>query len=359
MVSGDEDSPRTLLLGRDSTLLSDEQLARKLQHEEELAADAQWASRASKRARVELTEDVSSFSLDICRGPLCDDAPGLLHGCLRCASDAARSEMWLCGPTPFYHQNRSSPKNGKGLSTTDSTGAVRDSWSCGYRNIQMLIGHLILRCGSAHEGVNGHGWGQLFGGVVPDIDSLQVELERLWTHGFDTEGRDHFQGRVRGTRRWIGTSEACVLLRGQRVRCNIESFRSGLSTLNAATEVMEYVYKYFAAQSSNTRGLQISPRPPLYFQHHGHSRTVIGMQRRYELCGKISNYLFILDPQLGLQGFEDFLKGVRRGHGWERYVKRSLAPLQRKSEYELLVLEPEGAISDEQTANARCVSIHV
>ena len=56
------------------------------------------------------------------------------------------------------------------------------------------------------------------------------------------------------------------------------------------------------------------------------------------------------------RGFEDFRACASRGRGWERFVKRSLAPLGRKSEYELLVVEAGAAILREQAEAALCVA---
>merc|ERR1712070_735363 len=97
-------------------------------------------------------------------------------------------------------------------------------------------------------------------------------------------------------------------------------------------------------------------RPALYLQHDGHSRTVVGVQRRREGAGH-ADFLLVLDPGLGRTGFEGFFEAVRRGRGWEKFVKRSIAPLKRKSEYELLIVEQGSCASD--SAATRCISQHV
>lgn len=218
----------------------------------------------------------------------------------------------------------------------------------------------------------------LFGGSVPDVQSLQRELERLWSLGYDPEGRRQMGGFVLGTRKWIGTSEACVLLRGQAVRCNILAFRGGgeggnqPDAVSAASAVVERARRHFhggldknstgncqnatdVAEDLTGRGVVLSSQPPLYLQHDGHSRTVVGIQRRREAGGRCTDFLLVLDPGLGPHGFADFTACVNRGYGWERFVKRSLAPLQKKAEYELLVVEPDAAIGLERAVESRCV----
>lgn len=227
----------------------------------------------------------------------------------------------------------------------------------------MLIGHLLSCRGQGSPSTTFTS--SLCGGSVPDVPALQSELDRLWACGYDPEGRQQLGGYVTGTQKWIGTSEACVLLRGQSVRCNIVAFRQGSAGdgSTAATAAMEHAFRHFSGQSSKERwGLGVGQvtrvsRPPLYLQHSGHSRTVVGVQRRFDKSGQV-DFLLVLDPGLGDRGFGDFLSASRRGTGWQKFVKRSIAPLQRKSEYEFLVIE-EGAITPDQAAAARCIAQHI
>lgn len=372
--------------------ISDEALAFQLQYQEDHArslqhVDCAHQNIAPKKRRVTDCEDddicviadgqtAPRVQTDIAvqripEIPFCSDAVALLHTSFSKAGDVARSEIYLCGPTPFFFQSRGGTRRSHSTAAASmpSLGAMpRDNWSCGYRNIQMLIGHLLSR-------PNGKGgWPGLFGGMVPNVMSLQAELQALWASGYDPEGRQHFGGSVLGTKRWIGTSEACVLLRGQSVRCNIVAFRSGtaeavpgLDCLNAASAVMERCIRHFADGVDTAMqnvlhgrcGVVMSSQPPLYLQHDGHSRTVVGVQRRHESNGACSDFLLVLDPGLGQQGFEDFMSASSRGHGWEKFVKRSSAPLKRKAEYELLIVNPYGAILPEQQPAAKRITQHI
>jgi len=276
---------------------------------------------------IQICGDSSSSHVPIVKHeakPVCADAVALIHRALGNAKDAGRSELLLCGATPIYLQYRcrrrnrvSSAPHGESNERVSNVAAPNDYWTCGYRNVQILIGHLLQRKSSPLP--------QLFAGAVPDVESLQVELERLWRLGYDPEGCQQLGGVVRGTQKWIGTSEACVLLRGQSVRCNIVAFRGG-DAVSAAAAVVEYAWRHFQGgieaegSSSSQYGIKVSSRPPLYLQHDGHSRTIVGIQRRYEQGGKRTEFLLVLDPGLGPQGFEDFASSVERGHGWERYV---------------------------------------
>lgn len=73
---------------------------------------------------------------------------------------------------------------------------------CGYRNIQMLLSYLI------NSGARGS---ELFGDVVPSIPDIQNLIEDAWDSGFNVQGRIETGG-IKGTRKYIGTSEVSILL---------------------------------------------------------------------------------------------------------------------------------------------------
>lgn len=73
----------------------------------------------------------------------------------------------------------------------------REGGFCGYRNLQMLISYI--------QGAKSEGYG-LFQGRVPGILRIQDMIEEAWDRGFCTYGRLQV-GRLRGTRKWIGTPE--------------------------------------------------------------------------------------------------------------------------------------------------------
>jgi len=92
-------------------------------------------------------------------------------------------------------------------------------WGCGWRNIQMLVSHLIQSRAEFR--------GALFGGCgfVPDIPTLQDWLEHAWRSGFDPEGCAQLGGHVKGTQTWIGATDAATLLRFCNVRALVVDFQ--------------------------------------------------------------------------------------------------------------------------------------
>jgi len=177
-------------------------------------------------------------------------------------------------------------------------------WGCGYRNAQMLLSHLLARRRhSSCEGPSRPYCSKLFAGAgsVPSVETLQSLIEEAWASGFDEPGAAQLGGRLLGTRTWIGATEVAVLLRSQGVRAHIIDFSSLVPP--HADNLFRWVWDYFeqgrsqpsgaAAVGGAGRGGAVfqSLRAPLYLQHQGHSRLIVGAVRK---SGKVQ--LLILDP---------------------------------------------------------------
>ncbi len=119
-----------------------------------------------------------------------------------------------------------------------------------------------------------------------------------------------------------------------------------------------------SSSSSSAAKIIITDRSPLYFQHKGHSRTVVGIQRRKaaeQQPGSSSSnlkpaeaFLLILDPS---QRTPDIAKCLRAKSGWQRLVKRSTQTLQQP-EYQLCYVERGVAHGEELEALKLLSSIH-
>lgn len=191
-----------------------------------------------------------------------------------------------------------------------SSGHGDRGWGCGYRNIQMMASSLLEIP---------HFNSLLFGGIghIPTIPVLQQCLEAAWAEGFDGSSSLKKDG-VFGGNRWIGTYEAVSLFRNFNVHVEMQTFGAKLrpgardnggpaagSNGNVVSvtsfayrryqpaiyvphaAMFDWVWKYFDTRKS--RGDQFIP--PLYLQHDGHSRTIVGAEN---LNGRIA--LLIFDP---------------------------------------------------------------
>ncbi|XP_008322089.1 zinc finger-containing ubiquitin peptidase 1 [Cynoglossus semilaevis] len=159
-------------------------------------------------------------------------------------------------------------------------------WGCGYRNFQMLLS--CLHSLDKYSPV-------LQDKAVHSIPRLQNLIEEAWQQGLDPQGASHFNQRLQGTRAWIGATEIYCLLTSLQISARIIDFHQPTGPSNTHPRLFEWVKHYFCQTSDSSR---LPPRvvqttlPPLYLQHQGHSRTVVGLEQRKNgsLC------LLVLDP---------------------------------------------------------------
>ncbi|KAK5641977.1 hypothetical protein RI129_010524 [Pyrocoelia pectoralis] len=159
-------------------------------------------------------------------------------------------------------------------------------WGCGYRNAQMLISSLLT-----HTGYNDKLY-KLWQGQkpprssVPSISRLQNLIEQAWSQGFDIQGSEQLGSRLVNTRKWIGATEVVTLLSFLRIRCLLVDFHTPTGPCGTHPELFRWVLKHFENSAVGDF------TPPLYLQHQGHSRTIMGVEVHRD--GTI--VLLVLDP---------------------------------------------------------------
>ena len=234
-----------------------------------------------------------------------------------------------------------------------------DKWSCGYRNLQMMLSSLLPLLPAGHpyfaSGNSGvaNANGDTHSRMPPStVLGIQLLLERAWKEGFDPEGAKHYQGKIRGMSRWIGAVEVASLLTSLSVDCTVVQFVRRDSSRRL---LVDFLWQYFDSQSgfdrchhdanngdgstrtstgngactgdlakiilsncghgvaitgtASTSGataaaakdggacMSSSPLVPIYLQYPGHSVTIVGIERIFHDGGaNVSfNYLAI-DP---------------------------------------------------------------
>jgi len=111
-------------------------------------------------------------------------------------------------------------------------------------------------------------------------------------------------------------------------------------------KLVEWVWRYFDDTPSDQRGsLQLQPdqpvkitgKPPLYFQHDGHSRTIVGIERKVkkQQGGGFEYTLLVLDPATPSRALYSALQSNQK---WQVLVRRGMHTL-KKEEYQLLYIE--------------------
>ncbi|XP_042345688.1 zinc finger-containing ubiquitin peptidase 1 [Plectropomus leopardus] len=171
-------------------------------------------------------------------------------------------------------------------------------WGCGYRNFQMLL--------SALHRIDAYA-PFLQEKAVPSIPRLQSLIEEAWKEGLDPQGASHFNQRLQGTRAWIGATEIYALLTSLGINARIIDFHQPTGPGDTHIRLFDWVKQYF--QSS--RSSRLTPRlirtslPPLYLQHQGPRRSVVGLEQRKNgsLC------LLLLDPGTSASHTRKLLSG--------------------------------------------------
>jgi len=195
-----------------------------------------------------------------------------------------------------------------------------DWWSCGYRNLQMLL----IASLSVYPNERGK---VLFGGRghIPDVPTIQRMIELAWAEGFDPVGAAQLNFKVQGSKKWIGTTEIASLLRWQRIPCDVHVFEGS----QAGRELVEKIKTYFMEPRPDDTG---QAKLPLYLQRKGHSILVVGV----EIIDHDKTNLLVFDP--GMRGAE-MRQSLEMMFGWEHFFRRNIGYFQKWKEYEVVEMK--------------------
>ncbi|XP_022176274.1 zinc finger with UFM1-specific peptidase domain protein-like isoform X2 [Myzus persicae] len=196
-------------------------------------------------------------------------------------------------------------------------------WGCGYRNMQMLMSSMLLqmdynehisRVWEVEKGPLPRAW-------MPSISRLQQHLEKSWSMGIDEPGREQLGGTVYNTKKWIGATEVVTMLTALKIKTLLIDFRKPTGSKNTHPEMFHWLYEHF----SNRKKQFI---PPVYIQHEGHSRTVVGVEKLSD--GTI--LLLVLDPS----SHYDKLR-TEAGMSTMSHIRKSMYTFKAK-EYQLVTV---------------------
>ncbi|KAJ5541980.1 hypothetical protein N7461_007983 [Penicillium sp. DV-2018c] len=160
----------------------------------------------------------------------------------------------------------------------------REGGFCGYRNIQMMVSWLQKTRAFGHEHFSPKG---------PTILELQDLIEAAWDMGFNSSGRAETGG-IKGTRKFIGTPEAQALFMSLGIPCEARSLSESSDT-RACDALYQDVADYFRSACSpedEKSKIVKTDLSPIYFQHQGHSMTIVG----FEIREDGSANLLVFDP---------------------------------------------------------------
>ncbi|GAA5879309.1 hypothetical protein JCM16303_003161 [Sporobolomyces ruberrimus] len=227
-------------------------------------------------------------------------------------------------------------------------------WGCGYKNLQMILSScrhlpqyesLFQELTNSNHSASSSGVGGAGRFPLPTILEIQKIIEKAWSTGYDPPGALHFNHKLIGSKRWIGTTEVFTALSFLGIRAKIVDFpkvkkgqqegtNGSAAANNTHQTLIKWIISYFStpsptrsastssdstslepknafetllSSSSSSSGLvkTVSPyKQPLYLQHQGHSRTIVGVERMKKKnttsCGGVTGdgeeWLLVFDP---------------------------------------------------------------
>ncbi|XP_060761512.1 zinc finger-containing ubiquitin peptidase 1 isoform X2 [Neoarius graeffei] len=231
--------------------------------------------------------------------------------------DGAR--VWLCSEADHF----SSSDGDRG-------------WGCGYRNFQMLLSSL--------QRLEQYTMLHTLPDSFPSIPRVQALIEAAWSEGIDPQGASQFNGRLKGTRAWIGATEIYAIFTSLQLRARIIDFHQPTGPGNTHPRLFQWAKNYFSHPSST--GARLPPRvvktnlPPIYLQHQGHSRSIVGVEQRRN--GSIC--ILVFDPGCSPAEMRKFLDLNTSSSHFNR-LRRFPTHLKHQ-QYQVVVVE--GVLSEEE-----------
>ena len=102
---------------------------------------------------------------------------------------------------------------------------------------------------------------------------MQSLIEDAWRKGFDVQGCEQLGGKLVNTRKWIGATEIVAFLTANRIKSELLDFHMPTGKDGTHPKLFQWVLDYF-----RERARAKAFTPPLYLQHQGHSRTIVGIE---------------------------------------------------------------------------------
>lgn len=210
-----------------------------------------------------------------------------------------------------------------------STQPADAGFGCGYRNIQMALTSL------KHDGGLRTCLWKDSRCHIPSVPKIQELIEDSWKKGFDSLGAEQLGNKVKGTRKWIGATEYSSLLSSFRIRNQIRDYEKPTDPNGTHPVLFDFVLDYFT---------RASPTFPIYLQHAGHSRSIVGI-----LVTQNGNKLVVFDPSHRKSRLEELMKQnpetpAQAFSALKLFLK---SPKEMKhKQYQLVVVE--GSMSSEE-----------
>lgn len=213
------------------------------------------------------------------------------------------------------------------------------TWGCGYRNIQQILSSLLLHSPNEYEAA-------FKVSRILTVSEIQSGIEEAWKNHFDVEGAHQLKWKLQGTRKWIGTTEAYAFLNYFGFDARLVQFEGTKRAIN----VLQFCKKYFhlTCNLNSEARIFVTNAHPLYFQHSGHSRTIVGYVEDkkgdrllvFDPARRISRELKRLIEGMSTQKNDHILPGEfkRRVYNWDRILESFAIHDLHHKQYQILQL---------------------
>ncbi|KAI9592254.1 peptidase family C78-domain-containing protein [Syncephalis fuscata] len=211
------------------------------------------------------------------------------------------------------------------------SGRQDQRWGCGYRNIQMFMSVLVSLC---PERIS----------HVMEISEIQRHIEEAWQQGWDMAGAQQLGYHLQGTSKWIGATEMYTFFSYLGVKCHIIDFHCPSGPRGQHDELFRVVQEYFdvdnhpLSQRSSTNRIYYTQKPPLYLQHQGHSRCIVGLEQ----LANGTQYLLLFDPAIPVP-----MDLNRRPQRWLNAFRCDTIKISKARQYQLVYIN----LQEEMTTN--------
>ncbi|KAL1842500.1 hypothetical protein VTJ49DRAFT_5106 [Mycothermus thermophilus] len=202
---------------------------------------------------------------------------------------------------------------------------------CGYRNIQMMCSYIIGSKSKGHDNFQNN--------TIPSIFDIQDWIETAWDNGINSESRIETGG-IKGTRKYIGTPEALAMFSLLSIPCDTGAIRNAEPSASEALLLKSVEDHFQSGVEDPTQRIHRTKVSPIYFQHRGHSLTIVGFER----LKNGSKQLLVFDPSYHVSSNLVALSGKTFTHPHPDFALRSFRRgsryLRRFKEFEILRIPP-------------------
>ena len=87
------------------------------------------------------------------------------------------------------------------------------------------------------------------------------------------QGKEQLGGQLVNTRKWIGATEIVAFFSSNQIKTELLDFHTPTAKDGTHPKLFQWVLDYFRERARAKAFI-----PPLYLQHQGHSRTIVGIE---------------------------------------------------------------------------------